>query len=145
MCFEIRSSLPGDLGPALRLDRVAFGPDAWTFLDYAWVFTTGVVKKFTAVAEGRFAGFAAAELDNKEGAMCMLTLAVSPEFRRKGIGAALLEECEKAFPDVPSFLYVDNKNGSAIRLYQRAGYEVKGIHPSYYMNGHDALVMEKNK
>ena len=70
-------------------------------------------------------------------------LYVLPEYRNRGIGAALLKKCEEAFPGKNFFLNVDTANESAIRLYERSGYRQTGIERSYYMNGHDALIMKK--
>ena len=88
MVFEIRKAELRDLGPALALDREAFGPDAWTVMDYAAVFSENSVKKFTAVSGGKFAGFGASEWDREQNAVCLMTLAVRPEFRGRGIGFA---------------------------------------------------------
>lgn len=143
MCFEIRKAELRDLGDALKLDKMSFGPDAWTVMDYMGVFSMRDVKKFTAVSGGEFAGFAASQYDRKEEAVCLMTIAVSPKHRRKGIGAALLKAAETAFGPNRIYLYVDAENTDAIRLYRHAGYEAAGMIPSYYMNGNDALVMEK--
>ena len=146
MVFEIRKAELRDLGPALAQDREAFGPDAWTVMDYAAVFSENSVRKFTAVSGGKFAGFVASEWDREQNAVCLMTLAVRPEFRGRGIGSALLKAMEEAFgksSDV--YLYVDIENETAVRLYRRAGYKQTGIIPSYYMNGHDAIVMRNEK
>lgn len=145
MCFEIRKAELRDLGPALALDREAFGPDAWTIMDYAAVFSEDRVKKFTAVAEGKFAGFGASEWDREQNAVCLMTLAVRPEFRNRGIGSALLKAMENPFGRSAVYLYVDTENDTAIRLYRRAGYEPAGTIPSYYLNGHDAIIMRNEK
>ena len=142
MCFEIRQSVHGDLPDALKLDKEAFGKDAWTILDYISVFSDPSICRLTAVTEGKFAGFAAAELD-EENRVYLLTLAVRPEFRRKGIGAALLGSCEDAFEASGACLFTDDQNQAAIGLYESAGYRTVGRIPGYYMNGHDALIMEK--
>lgn len=145
MCFEIREAVLHDLGPALRLDRECFGVDAWTFLDYCGVFSARGVKKFTALADGEFAGFAASEYDYRKKAVCMMTLAVCPEYRRRGIGTALLKKSEDAFPAKKCYLYVDAANETAIRLYEQLGYRRNGIEAAYYLNGHDAIVFTKMK
>ena len=145
MDYEIRKSVLSDLGPALELDREAFGVDAWTILDYIGVFSIGSIQKFTALAGEKFAGFAAMEFDRKKKAACLMTLAVRPEYRKLGIGAALLQTCEDAFPGKTCYLTVDEANEGAIRLYQRAGYRQTGIEPAYYLNGHDALIFYKVK
>ena len=143
MCCEIRKAVLSDLNPALQLDREAFGVDAWSLLDYAGVFSFGGVKKFTALVNGSFAGFAAAEYDPERKAVCLMTLAVRAEFRKMGIGTALLKSCEKAFKQRKYNLTVDCENHSAIRLYRKNGYVQTGVLQAYYLNGHDALEMEK--
>ena len=143
MSYVIRKAVLSDMNAALQLDREAFGVDAWTFLDYMGVFSIRSVKKFTAEEDGQFAGFAAIEFDRRKGAGCLMTLAVRPEFRKRGIGAALLRTCEEAFPGEKYYLNADAANKGAIRLYERAGYRQTGIEPGYYLNGHDAIVMEK--
>ncbi len=143
MCFEIRTAELKDLSAALALDKESFGVDAWTLLDYIGVFSMPDVKKFTALAEGNFAGFAASQYDREKSAVCLMTLAVDPRYRRRGIGSALLKAAEEAFGEVPAYLYVDQANSAAIRLYEKTGYQLTGRIPSYYMNGNDALVMEK--
>ena len=145
MCFEIRKAVLSDLMPAYHLDQETFGEDAWTMLDYAGVFSFREVRKFTALAGGEFAGFAASEYDPERRAVCLLTLAVKKEFRGKGIGSALLKRCEDAFPDGSFYLTVDCENPAAIRLYEKSGYHQTGVEPAYYLNGHDALIMEKNR
>ncbi len=143
MCFEIRDSVLSDLDPALKLDREAFAEDAWTILDYIGVFSDRGIRRFTAVVSGKFAGFGASEMDHEKKAVCLLTLAVRPEYRRQGIGAALLKRMEEAFGKSAVYLYADVLNPDAIRLYEKAGYRQTGRIQAYYMNGHDALIMEK--
>ncbi len=143
MCFTIRKSVLNDLGPALRLDRAVFGADAWTVMDYIGAFSDKGIKKFTAEKDGEFAGFAASELDREAEAVCLLTLAVVPQFQRQGIGRGLLGMIESAFGNRTAYLYVDSQNETAIRLYIRSGYVQTGVIPGYYMNGHDALVFNK--
>ncbi|MBQ4513798.1 MAG: GNAT family N-acetyltransferase [Anaerolineaceae bacterium] len=143
MCFEIRPSKLSDIGAAYQLDQISFEVDAWTMLDYAGVFSFPGVKKFTAIVDAKLVGFAAAEYDPQRKAVCLMTLAVDPQYRKKGIGFALLKQCEDAFPQKHFYLNVDIENQAAIRLYEKAGYQRTGIEPAYYRNGHDALIMEK--
>ena len=75
----------------------------------------------------------------------MMTLAVRPEYRGRGIGTALIKSCEEAFSGKDCYLTVDCENASAIRLYQQLGYQQTNVLPAYYFNGHDAWEMEKNR
>ena len=132
-----------DISAVQRLDQEAFGVDAWSLLDFAGLFSFRGIKKFTALVDGNFAGFAASEYDSSEKAVCLMTLAVRPEYRRRGIGTALIKACEDAFPGKDCYLTVDCENESAIRLYQQLGYQQTDVLPAYYLNGHDAWEMEK--
>lgn len=143
MRFEIRDAVPADMNPALKLDKDAFGPDSWTLPDYLLTFSSSGIRRYTASADGKFAGFACMEFDSKIRAACLMTIAVKPEFRRQGIASALLAKCESAFPGKDYYLYVDVENAAAIAFYIKFGYQVVSVIHSYYMNGHDALVMIK--
>lgn len=52
-------------------------------------------------------------------------MSVHPDFRGKGVGAALLRHIEESFPEVARFeLFTSTENIEAIRLYQRHGYAI---------------------
>jgi ribosomal protein S18 acetylase RimI-like enzyme len=68
---------------------------------------------------------------------------VLPDYRRRGIGTALLQVCE-ANIRLPSVrLNVRVSNDQAIRLYKQLGYFQVGLWPRYYQDGEDALILEK--
>ena len=74
-----------------------------------------------AVLDGRIAGSIRADMD---GAVCRVAkLAVLPEYQGRGIGRALLERIEAAFPDAGRYrLATGARSGRNLRLYGRAGY-----------------------
>lgn len=78
----------------------------------------------------------------------VLTLAVDPAARRRGIGKSLLQEFlarAKAMGAVSVFLEVADGNDAACALYLSAGFSLQGRRKTYYRNstgrGVDALVM----
>ncbi len=76
----------------------------------------------------------------------VLTLAVAPEARRRGMGRALLQaaETEAAHRGATAmFLEVAANNRPAQALYAAAGYTEIGRRCRYYPNGDDALVMRR--
>ena len=74
----------------------------------------------------------------------ILTLAVSPEVRRGGIGSALVGDATTraaAMGAAVVFLEVSVGNSAARLLYNRAGFVEAGIRPRYYSDNSDALVL----
>jgi ribosomal-protein-alanine N-acetyltransferase len=75
----------------------------------------------------------------------VMNVAVSPSHRRQGIATALLErlfEVTAADPRRGYTLEVRVSNVDAIRLYERLGFESRGIRRGYYTdNREDALIM----
>ncbi|MBV8578436.1 MAG: GNAT family N-acetyltransferase [Acetobacteraceae bacterium] len=74
----------------------------------------------------------------------VLSLAVAPEVRCRGIGGALLAAAmEEAARRRASaiFLEVSATNSRVLDLYARAGFAAVGRRSRYYANGSDALVM----
>ena len=76
----------------------------------------------------------------------VVSIAVLPEYRRKGIGKALITraiEGMKLYNAKQCFLEVRITNTPAINLYKKLGFQVtKTIH-GYYADGEDAYVMSK--
>lgn len=75
----------------------------------------------------------------------LLTIAVRPEARRRGMGAALLAAYEAAARDRGAgamFLEVAEDNAAARALYDGAGWSEVGRRRAYYA-GTDALVLSK--
>jgi ribosomal-protein-alanine N-acetyltransferase len=74
-----------------------------------------------------------------------MNVAVAHAYRRRGIASALLErmfEVTETDPRRGYTLEVRVSNGGAIRLYERLGFEPRGIRRGYYTdNREDALIM----
>jgi ribosomal-protein-alanine N-acetyltransferase len=71
----------------------------------------------------------------------LLTLAVDPASRRRGLAHALLDAAVSALRGAGTkqlFLEVDAGNSAARRLYQSLGAVVVGRRPRYYEHGADA-------
>jgi ribosomal protein S18 acetylase RimI-like enzyme len=134
-----------DLGALRRLEQVCFPKDAWPLLDLVSVLTFRGVIRLKAVSEKQMIGFIAGDVKRMEGVAWIATLGVLPEFRGRGIGAALLQACEAQIPVNRIRLCVRPSNDVAIRLYERYGYTKAGEWTRYYQDGESALVMEKTK
>ncbi len=74
------------------------------------------------------------------------SVAVAPEYRRKGIAASLMEEYLRALPDAVEsvFLEVRESNSAAIGLYQKFGFQKISIRKKFYsFPDENAVVMQK--
>lgn len=75
----------------------------------------------------------------------VLTLAVDPAARRRGLASALLRACQQAWRDhgvVNGWLEVRVDNDAARALYRSQGWVDAGVRPRYYADGADAAVMK---
>lgn len=132
-----------DLGPLRAIERACFDRDAWPLLDLMAVLSFPDVIRLKAVENGHMIGFVAGDKRDSHGFSWIATIAVLPEYQRRGIGRALLQACESKFTTPRVRLCVRTDNGSAIRLYEQEGYQRVDMWYRYYKDKGDALVMEK--
>jgi ribosomal-protein-alanine N-acetyltransferase len=77
----------------------------------------------------------------------ILTVAVVPERRQQGFGAALIQAAAdeaRARGALKMFLEVSTRNPAARGLYQQLGFAQVGRRKGYYADGSDALVLSKD-
>ena len=134
-----------DLNALRHIERVCFPMDAWPLLDLISVLTFHGVVRLKAVWDKQMVGFIAGDIRRSEGVAWIATLAVLPEYRRQGIGSALLAACEHRIALDKIRLCVRPSNQDAIRLYERFGYTRAGEWTKYYQDAESALVMEKTR
>jgi len=132
-----------DLDAVLVIERDCY-PHPWSF------------RQFLDELENPVASVLVCEIDNSivgyicywliAGEMQILNLATSPQLRRHGIAAQLLEQaCARCslIGLSSAWLEVRAGNRAAIELYQRSGFNLSGTRRTYYRDGEDALVMVK--
>jgi [ribosomal protein S18]-alanine N-acetyltransferase len=74
----------------------------------------------------------------------LISIAVRPVSRRKGLGEALLVELEKRLSKERRLkLEVRQSNLAAIQLYSKRGFTKTGVAEGYYSDGEDAIIMER--
>jgi [ribosomal protein S18]-alanine N-acetyltransferase len=140
--YRIRSAVPADAQGLVVIERRAFS-DPWSEASFREALTSpwsfGLVAEMGRGAAGYLIGREVA------GTGEVLNLAVAPEFRRRGIGGALLEAGLAALrrrkvDEV--FLEVRESNVSARALYLDYGFRPVGQRAAYYRNPkEDALVL----
>ena len=74
----------------------------------------------------------------------LLEISVASEFRRRGLGTALMEEFIRFAKNASvrkAFLEVRSSNRAAIELYKKMEFEAISVRHAYYPDGEDALEM----
>lgn len=98
---------------------------------------------YVAEEKGRIIGYAISSVVGSKGTM--ISIAVMPELRRRGIGSNLLRESlnflSKKVREVE--LQVRKDDQEAIDFYKKSGFREAGLIFNYYPDGGDALVMSK--
>jgi tRNA threonylcarbamoyl adenosine modification protein YeaZ/ribosomal-protein-alanine acetyltransferase len=133
-----------DLVPAFAIEKSAYGKEAWTMAQLKEEFA----GKDRMYVVGEFGGelIAYAGVVNLAGTADVLTLTVTDEHRRKGIGRELLrrlidwsrtQKCEAIM------LEVRVGNEEAIPLYESFGFIEISRRKDYYGPGKTAIVMRK--
>ena len=141
--MEIISANILDLGALRKLEKESFDRDAWPMIDLIAVLTFSNVVRLKAVENGSMVGFIAGDPRPRDGWGWIATIAVDSNFRRRGIGTALLHACESQLGVPRSRLTVRTSNQGAITLYEKEGYRTIDVWKAYYSDGEDAIVMEK--
>lgn len=74
----------------------------------------------------------------------LISIAVRPDKRRKGLGQQLMIALEKRLSkNKPLRLEVRQGNEAAIKLYLKLGFTQTDLAEGYYTDGENAIVMEK--
>ena len=126
-----------------QLERVCFPRDAWPLLDVIGVLTLPNVIRLKASLNGGMVGFIAADVRTRQDLAWVATIGVLPEYRRGGIGSALLRASEERLTVGRLRLSVRASNLAALALYRRFQFQQVEVWPRYYHDGEDALVLEK--
>lgn len=152
--FKLRKFVPDDLQKVMNINRVCL-PE-----NYSDVFFIDLHHKhpetfIVAEENGDIIGYIMCRIEIGLGNIGIggltrkghvVSLAVLPESRRKGVASELLKEAMKGMVNYKAkqiFLEVRVTNGEAISLYKKLGLEVSRTIGGYYSDGEDAYVMSK--
>lgn len=134
--------------PILAALHAAAATPAWSVTDFAQLLATPSAVGLIAALEGRPAGLLV--LSVVAGEAEILTLAVDPVDRRRGVARALLADAAsraKASGASGLLLEVAVDNDPALHLYRTAGFREIGRRPGYYRAGRttpvDALCLSR--
>lgn len=144
---DVRPAAWRDLLPIWRLHRVCF-PHAyslWRFVGYH-IFSSSWI--FVATRDEELLGYVVATTShyrNPPRAVGeIISLAVAPRVRARGLGRALLERGARAVAEAgleQLYLQVAVSNTRAQKLYQQFGFACEQRLDAYYADGEDAFLM----
>ncbi len=146
MQLVIRTANPSDLPGVCRLENLCFKHPYPPQLLYMYM---AMYPELFLVAEidGRIVGYVCGVV-RRDGYGHIVSICVDPEFRRRGIGRALMESIERVFREVFGVcryrLEVRVSNTPAIKLYEKLGFKIVRKLESYYLDGEDAYLMIKD-
>ena len=143
MSIELRRLEPHDLDTVEEIERASY-PTPWSRSMFV-----AELRKPSSLAlgacspEGDLVGYAF--ISRYVDAWHVMNVAVATDFRRCGIATLLLERLFEETATDPQRGYtleVRVSNSHAIRLYERLGFESRGVRRGYYTdNREDALIM----
>lgn len=130
-----------DLDRLREIELRCFETEAFTKHQIAYLLTDSNSVILVSRVKGEIVGFIIGKthMDKKPATGQILTIDVSPNQRRKGIGERLLQEIEKTFKDrgvKMCYLEARENNFVALSLYHKFGYKRVGRLENYYGNAH---------
>ena len=132
----VERELPAPITKRYSIGEV-FAP--WASWSAGWVADEGGVR-----------GFATVEYEAWHQRLVLWFLYIAPEWRRRGVGRALLERVEahgRAAGATHVWLETSNVNVPGVRAYERLGYSLCGADTRYYgayMRGETAIYLAKS-
>ena len=127
------------------IEKECFGRDAWSEKSVAGELTNALALWLVAVEGEIVAGYVGSQTVCNE--TDMMNVAVTADFRRRGIGEQLVTALVEELKTIDSHcltLEVRASNTSAQAMYEKLGFAEIGRRPRYYQNPkEDALILRK--
>ena len=146
--MRIRDATYNDLPRVLDIERLSFA-QPWSLASFRREISLSFSRVMLAVMEEGseggtgIAGYLCRWL--VAGESHILNIATHPNFRRNGVGTALMAAAvAEAYARKASLMILEvrRSNLEARRLYRKFGFEERRLRRNYYGPGEDALVME---
>lgn len=140
--ISLRQMIEEDIEGVLEIERQCF-ETPWSLNAFKMELKSDIALYIVARYEDKVVGYGGLWNILNEGHIT--NIAVSEEFRNKGIGSKILSELievSKSKNTSSMTLEVRRNNESAKHLYKKYGFEEAGVRPKYYAdNNEDAIIM----
>ena len=142
-----RQMKPEDLDSIIKIESTCFTANAWSEDDFLYLINekSDAVRYINVVAEenGEIAAYLAAVTIADE--MNVDSVAVKPEYRRKGVASKIIDFAISEAKASVITLEVRESNLPAISLYRSLGFEQTGMRKNYYERPvENAILMTKS-
>ena len=140
----IRKALPSDFDKIVEVESLSFKRPYPPILLFSLLHLHGDMF-YVALADGEVVGYAVGAR-RRDGSGHVISIAVRPEWRGRGIGVKLMETLLDAFKErglKRAVLEVAVSNEEAVAFYKRLGVKVITLLKDYYPWGEDAYFMVK--
>ena len=138
MVSMIRPVLAADFDELLQIEARAF-PKSQYDREELWMLHLQYPKTFLVTVSDQIDGYIVFKSDGH-----IISMAVTPEKRRTGVGTCLVEEAIHHCRGKFLRLEVRVGNIGAQKFYHSLGFLLKGRIESYYHDGEDAFVMARS-
>ena len=147
--ISYRPAIQLDLPVLVSMERVLFADSPWSMGQFKEEFKGVPNSRHFLVATNesdQIVGYAAVLVVAPGVEADVLTVAVQPDYARKGIASHFMKDLEKWSKEkqaLAMMLEVGVENLGAIKLYEKLGYQRIATRKGYYGPGLDAFVMRK--
>jgi len=153
--FRIREASLDDIPKVMMINRTCL-PENYTYFFFESILRNYPKSFLIAEVNGEIAGYIMCRVERtlskferlsfkKVGHI--ISIAVLPEYRRRGLARSLLENALRILKEnyrcEEAYLEVRVSNLPAISLYQKLGFVVVRTSKRYYIDGEDAYVMAR--
>ena len=144
--MKIRKAIPSDFLPIAALDREAWkqneAPDFIPDGEHVWRIWCEYSLVYVAEKEGKIAGAILAFLCENN-TYCLHKVFVDRTIRNQGLGTKLFQHLLEKTDEKgkATFLTVNPNNSSALKLYEKWGYEKSKLVKGYYREDEDRYIM----
>ena len=141
---KIKPMQKSDLDDVISIEAKAYGEHHWSKDSFMSELSNDLAKYFSVFnTDGQLIGYCGCWQILEEARIT--NIAVSPDYRRKHIGEALLTTIiDECYRNMAKYITLEVRVGNkpAIALYEKYGFKSLGVRKGYYQdNNEDALIM----
>ena len=141
---KIKPMQKSDLDDVISIEAKAYGEHHWSKDSFMSELSNDLAKYFSVFnTDGQLIGYCGCWQILEEAHIT--NIAVSPDYRRKHIGEALLTTIiDECYRNMAKYITLEVRVGNklAIALYEKYGFKSLGVRKGYYQdNNEDALIM----